>query len=292
MTEIPALERKQLLLSHHVRLVARRLSHALFVYGDVGGLGKTRTVLKTLEDEGVEPILVNSHVTPLSLFAIFFAHREDDVLLFDDCDGMYRSLQHLGLLRSALWGSPRVVTYHSSQMPEGLPSSFEFTSRVIMCANMLPRRNDAFQAVLSRCDQFSLSATNGEVIDMMRHLSGNGFHGVTQQECETVIDFIEEHSDERQLSMRLLGPSLRKFKYARSENIDWRPLIKSQLETLGRKAEAAKRLDNKTKDLGTLRAVLRRNPESVKEQQLAWCRTTGKSRASFYRCLARYRDET
>ena len=125
--ETPALEKKQMLLAHHVRLVARRLSHALFIYGDVGGLGKTRTVLRTLEEENVQPVLINSHVTPLSLFGIFFDHREDDVLIFDDCDGMYRSLAHLGLLRSALWGSPRIVTYNSSQLLEYLPSSYEFT---------------------------------------------------------------------------------------------------------------------------------------------------------------------
>ena len=106
----------------------------------------------------------------------------------------------------------------------------------------------------------------------MRHVSRKGFHGITAQECEAVIDFMEQHADERQLSMRLLGPSLRKFKYAREERIDWRPMIRSQLETLGRKGEVTKRLDCKSKDLQTLRAVLKKHPDSVKDQQEHWCK--------------------
>lgn len=127
---------------------------------------------------------------------------------------------------------------------------------------------------------------------MMRHLSRDGFHGITVRECEDVIDYIDQHSDHRQLSMRLLGSSLRKYMYAREEMIDWRPMIKSQLETLGKKSVAAKRLDNHTRDLRMLREVLKEHPHSAKAQQEQWCRATGKSRASFYRCLTRYRSET
>ena len=59
-TTLTALEERQNLLAHHVRLVARGLSVGLFVYGSQGGLGKSRTVLRTLADEGISPVLVNS----------------------------------------------------------------------------------------------------------------------------------------------------------------------------------------------------------------------------------------
>ena len=49
---LTALEERQNLLAHHVRLVARGMSVGLFVYGAQGGLGKSRTVLRTLADEG------------------------------------------------------------------------------------------------------------------------------------------------------------------------------------------------------------------------------------------------
>lgn len=284
------LEERQELLAHHVRLIARKVSHALFVFGAQGGLGKSRTILKTLAEEGASPILINSHVTPLALYTLLWQHRDEEILFFDDVDSMFSSMPHLGLLRSALWGSPRVVTYSSSQQ-NGVPQSFETSARFLFAANVVPRKNDAFKAVLSRCDIFELSASNEEVIEMMRSLASNGFHGITADECETVIDYIGEHSEDRQLSLRLLGPSLRKVRYAREAGIDWRPLVRSQLSTLGRRVETTKRLDNRGKDLRELEQVLRRHPDSVAEQQVAWCRSTGKSRASFYRVLSRYRVE-
>jgi hypothetical protein len=285
------LEERQELLAHHVRLVARKMSHALFVFGSQGGLGKSRTILQTLEQEGCEPVLINSHITPLALYSALYRYRTEEIVFFDDCDSMYSSMAHLGLLRSALWGSPRIVTYGSSQLPDGLPTSFETTARFVFAANVVPRKNDAFKAVLSRCDIYQLEATNEEVIEMMRSVAAKGFQAITPDDAAMVIDYIAEHADDRQLSLRLLGPSLRKLKYARESGIDWRPLVKSQLQTLGKKNDASKRLDNRTKDYRALEQVIRRFPESVADQQTEWSRLTKKSRASFFRTLQRFKAE-
>ncbi len=64
----------------------------------------------------------------MSLYGTMFQHRDEQIIFFDDVDSMFWSMAHLGLLRSALWGSPRIVTYGSSQLPRDLPPSFEFTS--------------------------------------------------------------------------------------------------------------------------------------------------------------------
>lgn len=285
------LEERQELLAHHVRLVARKMSHALFCFGSQGGLGKSRTILQTLEQEGCDHVLINSHITPLALYSALFRYRTEEIVFFDDADSMYGSMPHLGLLRSALWGSPRIVTYGSSQLPDGLPTSFETTARFIFAANVVPKRNDAFKAVLSRCDIYQLEASNEEVIEMMRSVAANGFQAITPDDAAMVIDYIAEHADDRQLSLRLLGPSLRKLKYARESGIDWRPLVRSQLQTLGKKNDATKRLDNRTKDYRALEQVIRRFPESVADQQTSWSRMTGKSRASFFRTLQRFKAE-
>ena len=290
--ELTSLEAKQQLLAHHVRLVARKHTHALFVFGSQGGLGKSRSILRTLEEEGICPVLINSHITPLALFSTLYQYREEQVIFFDDVDSMFGSMAHLGLLRSALWGQgERIITYNSSQLPNNLPPSFEFTSRIIFACNVIPKRNDAFQAVLSRCDQFELSATNEEVIDLMRSISSEGFRGLTPEDCSMVIDFIEQHSQDNQLSMRILTPSLRKLLYSRQELLDWRPLVKTQLQTLGRKQIATKRLDTKSTDVKFLRDAIAKHPEDATEQQTFWRQKTGKSRASFYRTLNRFNDE-
>jgi hypothetical protein len=288
-TTLTALEERQNLLAHHVRLVARKLSVGLFVFGSQGGLGKSRTVLRTLAEEGISPTLINSHVTLLSLFKQFFDHRSGAVLFFDDVDSIFASMPHLGLLRSALWGDPRVVHYGSSQLPADLPSSFIFESRLIFAANVIPRKNDAFKAVLSRCDIFELSASQEEVVDLMRSIATAGYETLTPAECLEVVDFIESNGDDRAISLRLLEPSFRKVIYARSEGLDWRPLVMTQLKTLGRKEDTSRRLDARANEIRLLHQAIERFPHSVNEQQSFWSKATGKSRASFFRLLSRQR---
>ena len=285
---LTALEQRQELLAHHVRLLARGMSVGLFVFGSQGGLGKSRTVLRTLAEEGVNPVLVNSHITPLALYMTLYFNRTDRIIFFDDVDSIFGSMAHLGLLRSALWGHPRIVTYGSSQLND-LPGSFTFESRVVFCANVVPKRNDAFKAVLSRCDIFELSASQEEVVELMRRVALAGYDSLTSDDCLAVVEFIERNGDDRAISLRLLEPSFRKVLYARSEGLDWRPLVLTQLRTLGRKEDHSRRLDAKAQEIRTLHQAIELFPRSVSEQQVFWSRATGKSRASFFRLVARHR---
>ncbi len=288
MPTLTALEARQNLLAHHVRLVARGMSVGLFVFGAQGGLGKSRTVLRTLADEAISPVLINSHVTPLSLYATLYFNRAGWIIFFDDVDSIFGSMSHLGLLRSALWGDPRIITYGSSQLDD-LPGSFIFESRLIFSGNVIPKRNDAFKAVLSRCDIFQLDATQEEVIDLMRSIASAGYEALSPDECLEVVEFIEQNGDDKAISLRLLEPSFRKVIYARSEGLDWRPLVMTQLKNLGRKEDTSRRIDAKAQEVRTLHQAIERFPDSVAEQQVFWSRATGKSRASFFRLLARHR---
>src|SRR5271166_3274397 len=246
-TTLTALEERQNLLAHHVRLVARGMSVGLFVFGSQGGLGKSRTVLRTLADEGVSPVLINSHITPLALYATFYHNRSERVIFFDDVDSIFGSMSHLGLLRSALWGDPRIVTYGSSQLDD-LPGSFIFESRLIFSGNVIPKRNDAFKAGLSRCDIFQLDATQEEVIELMRSVSRHGYDTLAPDDCQEVVDFMESNGDDRAISLRLPEPSFRKVLYARMEGLDWRPLVMTQLTSLGREEDTSRRIDAKAQE--------------------------------------------
>jgi hypothetical protein len=285
---LTALEQRQELLAHHVRLLARGMSVGLFVYGSQGGLGKSRTVLRTFAEECVSPALVNSHITPLALYMTLYFNRTDRIIFFDDVDSIFGSMAHLGLLRSALWGNPRIVTYGSSQLND-LPGSFTFESRVVFCANVVPKRNDAFKAVLSRCDIFELSASQEEIVDLMRRVAMAGYDSLTSDDCLAVVEFIEHYGDDRAISLRLLEPSFRKVIYARSEGLDWRPLVLTQLRTLGRKEDTSRRIDAKAQEIRMLNQAIEQFPHSVSEQQIFWSRATGKSRASFFRLISKHR---
>ena len=105
------------------------------------------------------------------------------------------------------------------------------------------------------------------------------------------MDFIEANGDDRAISLRLLEPSLQEGIYARSEGLDWRPLVMTQLTTLSgarktRHAQSTPRL----RKFALFIKPLNNSPVSVAEQQAFWCKATGKSRASFFRLLAKHRS--
>jgi hypothetical protein len=286
-----ALEEKQRLLAHMVRLVARKVSNGLFVAGH-GGLGKSLTISRTLAEEGVCPVLINSHITPLSLYSTMFHHRIDEVLWLDDCDSIYSNMAILGLLRSALWGQAegRIVTYTSTQL-EGIPNRFVFESRIVFCANTIPRRNEAFKAVLSRVDVFELAATNDEVLEQMRALAAAGYGTLTPEQCLEVVGFIERAGGTRQLTMRLYEPSMKKVEYALENGIAWRELVRSQLDQIGAADGVPQPLDTKGHDLRVMAQAIAAHPASVKMQEEFWCKGTGKSRASFFRTKKEYEKQ-
>lgn len=283
-----ALEERQALLAHHVRMVARRLTNGLFISG-AGGLGKSKVISETLTAEGIVPVLLNSHITPMSLYGAMYEHRQDKILWLDDCDSLYANMQILGLLRSALWGQggERVVTYTSTQLA-GVPNNFVFESRIIFTANSIPKRNEAFKAVLSRVDVYELAATNAELLEQMRVLAGAGFGSLDPATCGAVVDYIERSGGTRQLSMRLYESSLAKVEYALDTGTDWRDLVRSQLDQLGTKDGVPKPLDSKGHDLKCLGMAVDKYPASVKQQEDWWREATGKSRASFFRTKKEY----
>jgi hypothetical protein len=82
--------------------------------------------------------------------------------------------------------------------------------------------------------------------------------------------------------LRLLEPSFRKIIYAREEGVDWRQLVASQLHEIGRTA-APKVSDSRSYDMECLRQVLDDYPDSIAEQETAWCMLTRRSRATFFR---------
>ena len=77
---LTSLEEKQRLLSQHVKLVARGHSNGLFVFGSVGGLGKSKVIQETLLTENASVVLLNSHVTALSLYQVMYMNQKGRVL--------------------------------------------------------------------------------------------------------------------------------------------------------------------------------------------------------------------
>jgi len=290
--EPTSVEKKQHTLANMTKMIAQSRYHSLFCISG-GGAGKTSNIGRTLKEQGQDWFLINSLCTALQLYRLLFLNRQNNlVLFFDDCDGMYRSAVHLGLLRSALYGQPdRIVTYHSSQLPDDLPSSFETTSRFIFCANQVPQSNPMFDAVLTRCLVYRMDLSNDEIVEQFRVMSEKGYPGCPPEAAAEIVDFIEQHGNERQLSMRLLTPAIRIYKFCTEQVTDWRPVLLAQLQNLGRPTSGTKRVNGHAKDARLLKQAQDKFPDSVQEQQEWFCSKTNKSRATFYRVLSRCRAE-
>jgi hypothetical protein len=287
-TPTTVLEERQQDLGQYVRMVATGVTHGLFIYGAAGGLGKSETVKRVLRNEGVAPVIVNSHATPMGLYRTLHKFRKGRIVFIDDADSMYDDKKILGILRSALWGNPRTCTYTSSKLPEELPPSFDFDSRIIMASNTIPK-NAAFKAVLSRITIFELKATNAEVLEFMRSIAERGIPGVIKEEAMAVIDFIEEEAGTRQLSLRLLELSCKILVYARQNGLDWKDLVRTQLHALGdRTVDESDSLANHLECMGQ---AIEQFPNSPRQQQIIWSKMTKKSRATFYRVRAKFDEE-
>lgn len=285
-------EEKQEHLANMVRMIAQSQYHALFVISQ-GGTGKSRTITNVLRDGGQDVETYNSHCTPLQLYRVLYQNSQNDkVIYIDDCDELYKSGPALGILRSALFGQPnRLVCYNSSTLPSDLPASFETTSRFIFCANKVPKKCPIFDAVVSRCLVFRMDLTNPEIIEQFRVMSENGYPGCPPEAAEEIVDFIEEHGDEKQLSMRLLTPAVRIYKFCTEQGTDWRPVVLAQMQNLGRPVSATKRLSNHEQHERLLLEAQDKFPDSVADQQRYFCKKTNKSRATFYRALKRLKRE-
>jgi hypothetical protein len=116
----------------------------------------------------------------------------------------------------------------------------------------------------------------------MRKLAVEGFENMTAAECLEVVDFISEFSSTRELSLRLLEPSYRKFIYARETGASWKDLVRTQLEQLGQD-DGLKPNDDKAVEMAAMEQAIKAHPDSVAEQVEAWTQATGKSRATFFR---------
>lgn len=215
-------------LRRTVQMVASGLQASAIICGS-GGLGKTHTVRKSLEEfglsdvsmmkaEGSEEEIKNSRLrrsksflfvkgysTPKGLFRMLFENN-DSVIVFDDCDSVLRDPVALNLLKSALDSyDTRIITWNTDSRDDDLPRSFIFTGRVIFISNLSEHKID--QAVRSRAALIDVSMTRTEIIDRMETLikSGEFLSNFDRDIKESALGFINDNRDQiRDINLRTL----------------------------------------------------------------------------------------
>lgn len=204
-----------------------------------GGLGKSHTVTKALQANGLkdctlveEPIgaraskkayrVVKGHATPLGLYRTLYENK-DGVLVFDDCDSVLKDPLSLNLLKGALDSySKRIISWKSDRMDEDLPQVFEFKGRVVFISNLPVNALD--QAIVTRSMAVDVSMTAKQKVERMRTIVAEPdfMPEYTMDQKSDALDLIDVLCDRvKELSLRTL---IQVTKIRKSAGDNWKNL--------------------------------------------------------------------
>lgn len=160
-------------IEQFVRMVAMGVSNSLIVAGP-GGLGKTHTVLNTLNAMGKKEmgigdlngdyIIVKGHSTAKALYRTLWENNSKTII-FDDCDSVFKDPIGANILKAALDSYDKRVISWNAEFSErdDLPNRFEFVGRVIFISNLSGGQMP--QAILSRSLKCDVTMTMEEKVE-------------------------------------------------------------------------------------------------------------------------------
>ena len=168
-----------------VKMVASGVQASAIITGE-GGVGKTFTVTKTLEEMGYKNICalsestfdstdmhkyfiaVKGHSTAKGLYRTLFENRKG-IVVFDDCDSVLKDPISLNVLKSALDSyNRRTISWNADMRDDDLPRSFNFEGGVIFISNI--EQDKLAQSIRSRSMMIDLSMTMDQKIDRMEFI--------------------------------------------------------------------------------------------------------------------------
>lgn len=232
-TEDEAMERISetfLMLDKIVDASVRGIIRGLVVSGPPG-IGKSFGVEKQLDAAnmfrtmaGQDPKyeIVSGGVSSIGLYQKLYHNRhKDQVLVFDDCDGVLFEEECLNLLKAALnSGDRRKINWNKESrilQTEDIPESFDFEGSIIFLSNIDFERTIAkgsriashLDAIMSRCHYLDLEiGTTRDKLLRIKQIVRDGMlasYLFSPEEEKMVVDFIFENAEYlRELSLRMV----------------------------------------------------------------------------------------
>ncbi len=203
-------------------------SHLAFIKGR-GGLGKSFSIQKVLEESGEAFHEVNSHCSEAYLYRLFY-EQNGKVIWFKDINTLLKGLRSMNILKSATeLSEKRIIKRNSYSMHEvDLPYEFEFTGKLIFDYNDLGglKMKQDFEALISRGDFVDLLISHTDICEIMRGIAK------TKEQREVTEFLIKNyiHNGLRTINLRTQHKALKTYYYAKAVGLDWKTEIKQELE--------------------------------------------------------------
>ena len=176
-------------------------------------------VFDRISGKKIRSEIVKGSMTPIGLYQTLYKYSDkDNVIVFDDADGLFFDDLSLNLLKSALdTGKRRKVCWmaeSSALKREDIPSSFDFKGAIIFITNLKfeniksKKLQDHLLALESRCHFLDLTLdTARDKLLRIKQIAATGelFDGYdfSQAQQDEVIDYLfESHTKLRETSLR------------------------------------------------------------------------------------------
>ena len=228
-----------------------------------GGTGKSFTVKERIKVSGLakgrEYNIQKGATSVFGLYQSFFLNRNEKLLVFDDCDDVFKDITSQNLLKAALdsdeprelsWSSRNTIPIdqgldasvianiemgieqsimaggdEDGKMPK-LPSTFRFKGRVIFISNL--SFDKIPQPVVSRSLLIDVTLTDNEMLERMKSVTSviAKDTGVSEIEASNVLDRLISLADEGKISkptMRTLPAAINIMKSGMPR---WESLLK------------------------------------------------------------------
>jgi len=241
------------------QVIIDKKTRGLLLHG-ASSLGKTFRVRKAMISNQTPYVLHSGHITEMKFYIKCFQNA-DKIHIFDD-ENILHSKTFLNMIKAMLNGETGLVEYDTSRkFPSDVKSSFEFTGKVIIILNDLPRNDEHFKAVKNRVINYELTLDRQQRLNLLYERAKNEeIKGTTNDERIMIVDWIKNNSSGSTLNLnyRLYEKAINFYIHQRAE---WKTLTKTQIEGI---------------DEYTMMII-----QGVDTQE-AWCEKTGKSRSSFY----------
>jgi hypothetical protein len=210
-------------------MVVNDFTPSLVITGQ-GGLGKTHSVTKTIENNELTEyqfIFFKGYSTARGLYNALYDNN-GKLIVFDDCDSILEDKVAINILKSALDSyDKRTLTWMAKMSKnDEYPQQFDFTGRIIFISNK--SKNSIDQAILSRSLTVDLTMSSDEKIERMSFVLDRILPEYEIEVKQEALEFLSENKTNDNINFRTLI-MISKIRKAFSDN--WKEMATYMLNS-------------------------------------------------------------